>query len=471
MRFLGLDIGTTSLKAAVFDETGKRLGLITTDYVLDTDPITGFIEFSPEEYIKMTKSAIDSLTNQCGKIDAISIDTQGETIIFADSDFKPVYPAIVWLDTRATKEANEIREHFTSKRVYEITGQPEVSAGWPSCTTLWLKHNRPEIWNRTKKIMLIKDWVIYALTGCYTTEPTMQSSSIWFDISKYCWWTEMLEYIGIDETYLPKLTKSTDIAGYYNGVPVISGALDQIAGTIGTGVTDEKRISTMTGTIMAICAMTDKIPEFREDSIIPCHTHAIDGKYCMLLWSSTAGMALKWFKNNLAENLSFKELDELAEKVSPGCDGVTMLPYFSGSTMPKYNPEARAVFAGLNLSHGKGHMARSIMEAVAYILKQDIEYIGNDRIEEIRITGGGASSPLWSQIDADVTQKILHTVSESETACLGSAIIAAVGIGAFKSIEEAANGIVSVKKEYRPSDADYTDGYNRFCALDGLMNI
>ena len=160
--------------------------------------------------------------------------------------------------------------------------------------------------------------------------------------------------------------------GEYKGIRVVSGALDQIAGTIGCGVTSERLISEMTGTIMAICVMTDKMPPYNPDSIIPCHLHAIDGKYCLILWSSTAGMALKWFRNNFAESFSFRELDELAAKIPAGCEGLTMLPYFCGSTMPKYNPNATASFTGVTLSHTRAHFARAIMEAVAYTLKQNL---------------------------------------------------------------------------------------------------
>ena len=198
--------------------------------------------------------------------------------------------------------------------------------------------------------------------------------------------------------------------------------------------------------------------------------HAIDGKYCLILWSSTAGMALKWFKNNFAEEFSFRQLDEIAEKVGAGSEGVTMLPYFCGSTMPKYNPEATAAFAGVTLAHTRAHFARAIMEAVAFTLRQDLEYVGGDAIEEIRITGGGASSPLWAQIKADVTGKELKTVSESETACLGTAIMAAVGVGAFKSITEAADAWVKHAKSYRPSGDDYTAAYERYCELDKKLN-
>ena len=280
----------------------------------------------------------------------------------------------------------------------------------------------------------------------------------------------MLDFIGISAELLPEVKKSATVVGEYKGIKVVSGMLDQIAGTLGAGVSDETRISEMTGTIMAICVMTDKMPPYNPDSIIPCHLHAVEGKYCLILWSSTAGMALKWFKNNFAENFSFRELDELAEKIAPGSDGLTMLPYFTGSTMPKYNPDARASFSGLNLSHTRAHFARAIMEAIAFTLKQNLEYVGEDAIKEIRITGGGASSPLWSTIKSDVTGKVLKTLSESETACLGSALAAAVGIGDFASLKEAVDSVVKVKKVYEPTGADYSSAYEAYCKLDKLLN-
>lgn len=468
--YLGLDIGTTSLKAAVFDADGNRRGLRCFDYTVDTDPATGFIELDAEIYIEMCKKAIDELTAECGPIAALSVDTQGETLILADAEGKALCPAVVWLDNRAVDEAEAIRAHFGNKRVYEVTGQPEITAGWPASKLLWFKNRKPEIFAKTKMIFMLEDWVLYRLTGNFVTEPTIQSSTTYYDIEKGTWWQEMLDFIGICACQLPAIKKSAAKVGEYKGIPVISGALDQIAGMIGVGVTDDSGISEMTGTIMAICAMKDEIPAYQENSIIPCHVHAMEGKYCQILWSSTAGMALKWFREQFAEDISFAEIDALAEKIPAGCDGMTMLPYFCGSTMPKYNPDAKAVFAGVQLAHTRAHFARAIMEAIAYILRQDIEYIGSEGIKQIRITGGGAKSPLWAQIKADVTGKELTTVCEGETACLGTAILAAVGVGDFASIDEAAKDFVKLKKSYRPSGADYEEAYRAFVTLDEKMN-
>jgi len=468
-KYLGIDIGTTSLKAAVFDKEGNRLALKLVDYTLDTDPVTGFIEFDAMRYVEMCKSVIHTLSLECGGIDALSIDTQGETLIFADENGKPLCPAIVWLDNRATAEASEIEAHFGRKTVYEITGQSEVAAAWPACKLLWMQKNRPEIWAKTKKIFLLEDWILYHLTGEFVTEVTIQSSSLYCDIKNQCWWREMLDFINVSEGMLPRFVKTASLVGEYNEIKVVSGMLDQIAGTLGCGITDETKISEMTGTIMAICIMTDEIPPYNENSMVPCHAHAIEGKYCRILCSSTAGMALKWFKTELAEKYSFKQLDEMAEKIGPGSDGLTMLPYFCGAYTPKYDPNARAVFAGVELSHTRGHFARAIMEAIAFNLKQNLEMADTKNLEEIRITGGGASSPLWATIKANVTGTSLKTLSERETACLGSALAAAVGIGDFPDMVTASNSVVKTDKTYAPTGDDYTEAYKRYCDLDAKM--
>ena len=470
-RFLGIDIGTTSLKAALFNGLGERVTLRSVDYVLDTDAATGFIEFPAEKYAEMCETVIADILSECGRIDAISIDTQGETLILTDDGGVPLCPAVVWLDNRAVDEAESIKKKFGNELVYNVTGQPEITAGWPASKMLWFKNNKPEIFAKTKKIFMLEDWVLYKLTGNFVTEPTIQSSTIYYDIVNGTWWGEMLDFIGINADMLPGIVKSAEKVGEYRGSPVVSGMLDQIAGTIGAGVTDASKISEMTGTIMAICALCEDIPEYRADSIIPCHVHAIEGKFCRILWSSTAGMALKWFKNQFAESFSFRELDELAGAVAPGCDGLTVLPHFCGSTMPKYNPDAKAVFSGVTLSHTRAHFVRAIMESIAFILREDLEYIGTDGIEEIRITGGGAKSPLWAGIKADVTGKILKTVSEDETACLGAALSAAVGIGVFPSLEAAASSAVKCNKTYAQKGESYDKAYENYLELEKIMNI
>ena len=200
---------------------------------------------------------------------------------------------------------------------------------------------------------------------------------------------------------------------------------------------------------------------------MPCHIN-YNGKYCILPWTPTAGIALKWFKNNLCESFSFKQLDELAKGLR-GLGRLTFLPYLCGSTMPKYNPDARGAFYGLTLEHTRGHFVRSILESVACMLKSNLDYLGVS-CNEIRSMGGGATSPLWCQIKADMTGKKIVTLKNSETACLGSAILAGVGIGVFSSVESACEKIVKTDKVYEPGGVDYTDVYTRFVDLE-MKNV
>ena len=464
MNLLGIDIGTTSVKAAVFDESLKCLHSSTADYTLDAHG--DIVEFDAESYWTIVKGEIEKAQAVC-KIDALAVDTQCETLILTDKDGNPLCPAIVWLDNRATKEADIITEHFGHKKVYEVTGQPEITATWPACKLLWVKRNAPEIWEKTERVFLLEDWILYKLTGKFITEKTLQSSTIYFDIHKGQWWSEMLDFIGATADMLPTLHSSAELVGEYDGIKVVTGAIDQIAGAIGAGVVKQGTVSVMTGTTMVIFLPSESVPEYDEKSIVPCH-YNYDDKYCLLSWTPTAGMALKWFKNALCENFSFRELDDLADSVSAGSDGLTFLPYLCGSTMPKYNPDARGSFTGLTAEHGRGHFVRSVMESVACMLKANLDYLGLE-VDEIRAMGGGANSPLWCQMKADMTGKRLVTLKNKETACLGTAILAGVGIGVFDSVESAASKI-ELDKAFSAQGTDYTECYERYKYYDGILN-
>ena len=464
MNFLGIDVGTTSLKAAVFDENLRELSSATVDYTLETSG--SFAEFDAENYWEIFKEGMEKSVKHL-KISAMAIDTQCETLILADENGVPVRKAIVWIDNRATKQAEEIENFFGRKKVYEVTGQPEITATWPACKLLWVKQNEPEIWKRTKKIFLLEDYLLYKLTGEFVTEKTLQSSSLYFNINNGSWWTEMLEFLEISPDMLPSLCDSGVQIGSYRNIPVVTGAMDQVAGAIGAGVVKKGIISEMTGTTMVIFVPSDHIPAYNPDSIIPCHYNA-DGSYCLILWTSVAGMALKWFRNNFCENFDFKELDKMASSIAVGSNGLVMLPHLYGSTMPKYNPDAKGAFYGITLEHTRAHFVRSILESVACMLKSNLDYLKLN-IDEIRAIGGGAKSDLWCQIKADMTQKNIVTLKNKETACLGAAILAGIGVGAFSSISEACE-MIETDQLYTPQNVDYSEVYHRYCILDDTLN-
>ena len=277
----------------------------------------------------------------------------------------------------------------------------------------------------------------------------------------------MLDYIGIGEEMLPALAESAEYVGDYKGIKIITSAIDQIAGAIGAGVIKEGIISEMTGTTMVIYVPAKEMPPFKADSIVPCH-YCYDGNYCLLSWSPTAGMALKWFRDAFLKGMSFKEIDQMAKEIPVGSEDVTFLPYLCGSTMPKYNPLARGSFTGITPEHTPAHFARAIMESIACMLKNNLDYL-KVPVEEIRIMGGGAKSPLWCEMKANLTGKKLVTLKEQETACLGSAILAGVGGGAFESVEEACKAI-RTDKEYLSDGTDYSAVYENFIKYDQLLN-
>lgn len=465
MNLLGIDVGTTSLKAAVFNAEGKTLSSATVDYTLLTEGDR--VEFAAERYWEITQEAIRKVSAE-HRIDALAIDTQGETLILTDERGTPLCNAVVWLDNRATKEAAEIEQAFGRRRIYEVTGQPEVTATWPACKLLWFQKHKPELWSRVRKIFLLEDYLLYRLTGEFAAEKTLQSSTLYFDIRSGNWWDEMLDYLHLTPDMLPHLSESGTLVGKAGETAVVTGAIDQIAGAIGAGVVHKGLVSEMTGTTMAVFIPSESIPPYDPDSIVPCH-YNFDGSYCLLSWSPTAGMALKWFKNNLCEQFSFRELDELADNVAPGSNGLAFLPYLCGSTMPRYNPKARASFTGLTLEHTRGHFVRSVLESVACMLRGMLDYLKIDA-EEIRAMGGGAESPLWCQIKADMTGKRLVTLENRETACLGAAILAGVGAGAFQSVETACAALVKPGKIYTPGTKDYSAVYQNYCEADAILN-
>lgn len=458
---LGADIGTTSLKAAVFNESGEMQKAVTKDYTLLVNG--DFVEFPADDYVRLFREAYDELAAEY-EISALAIDTQCETMILTDEAGTPLANAIVWLDNRAAKQAEEIKAAFGNKKVYEVTGQPEITATWPAAKLLWVRENQPELFGKIRKIFLLEDYILYKLTGNFVTEKTLQSSTIYFDIKNDCWWNEMIDFIGISADQLPRLCDSGTKIGEFNGAAVVTSAMDQVAGAIGAGVVDDSAISEMTGTTMAIFATTDQFPEYDPASIIPCHKN-YDGKFCLLSWTPTAGIALKWFKNNFCEDFDFKALDDIAKDVPAGSDGLVFLPYLCGSTMPKYDPSAKGAFLGITMEHTRAHFVRSILESVACMLKANLDYLGADAAE-IRSMGGGASSKLWCQIKADMTGKCIKTLKNTETACLGSAILAGVGAGIFTDVKSVSKSLVETKRTYVPGDTDYTECYRNFCEAD-----
>ena len=463
---MGIDIGTTSLKGCVFDEKGNELASVTKAYALLTEGES--VEFPAENYFELFKEAYDELSEKVG-IDAFAIDTQGETIIFLDKDGKPLMNAIVWLDNRAEKEAKAIEEKFGLKTVYEITGQTEVPAGYPAAKVLWLKNNKPELFEKLDKVVLLEDYLLYRITGKFVCEKSLYSSTLYLDIRTGEYWKDMLDFIGIDESYLPTLCESGECVGEYNGATVCTGALDQISGFIGSGINREGRASEMTGTALAVCALSKTIPPYFEGIKVPAYYVAKD-KYCLLMWAPTAGMVMEWYKKNFYPDTDFKTIDEEAAKIPLGAEGLVISPNMRGSVMPANDPDLKGGVYGIDLKHTRAHFSRAIMESIACLLRQYLEYLRLP-VDEVISIGGGAKSSLWRQIKADIAGKKVVTLKNKETGCLGTAIYAGYGSGVYQDIDSAVTGVVEIKDVTNPVEDTNTadEVYKRYLAFDKLL--
>lgn len=483
MYLIGLDIGTTSVKAVVFDENGRRVSKAVEEYSLET-PTQGIVELDAEIYwrssVKAVKKAVKSISP--GKIEALSVSSQGETLIPVNRDGEPLRKAIVWLDNRSKEEAEEIKSRFCEEEVYRVTGQPTIIPTWPATKILWIKKNEPEIFRETFKFLMVEDYLLYKLTSRFVSEPSVSSSTILLDIRRDRWWGEMLSYLGIDEDKLPEILPSGRIVGKISeqasedmglerDVVIGTGAFDQAASALGAGNISEGVVSESTGAALAIVATVQGLV-YDPGRRIPLHRHASRSLYFLMPWCQIAGMLLKWFRDEFAyvENTvgklsgidAYRFLDMEAEKAPPGSEGLVILPHLSGAASPEFDPQARGVIFGLTLRHRRHHIIRAILESIGYMLRRNIELLEKlgIKVHEVRSIGGGARSRLWRQIKSDILQRPVLALLEEETACLGAAMLAGIASGIYRDLEDAVSHMALIKERTVPK-RDNKETYDR----------
>ena len=481
---LSFDLGTSAIKVALFDAEGTLLASSNHEYDLLT-PTALAVEVAVETYWQAFKAGVAEVLEcsgvERGAIKALGISAQGETLIFVDEQGKPLRNAIVWMDNRAQQEAEILSEAFADEDVYGITGQVSIVPTWPAAKVFWVKRNEPEVFENTAKVLLIEDYFIARLTGEFVAEGSLLCSTVYWDIKTKQWWRKMIDYLGLSEEMLPEIRESgepigpllpevAEELGLTTQAVVCTGVLDQVAGAIGVGNIKPGVFSECTGSALAIVATVDH-PIKDKDGRMPCHYHGIPDTY-MAHTFTTGGMVMKWFRDkfcqdemNVAELIRedpYAVMNKEAALVPPGSDDLVMLPHLQGAMAPENNPKAKGVFFGVTLKHTKAHFIRAIMEAVGYIVKRNIEVIEDMGISvsEIRVLGGGAKSPLWNQMKADITGKSILVMENEEAACLGAAIVAGAGVGMFASLDMACQNMVQVTGRYEP-DSEVTAAYQR----------
>jgi len=493
---LGLDAGTTSVKAALFDHQGTCLGIGREEYQLST-PSAEQAELDAEIYWQSSVKAIRAATQASGvspkRVRAIAVSSQGETTIPLNAQGVPLRPALVWLDNRSILQAQWLASRFDRQQVYEVTGVPEIVPTWSACKILWIRQNEPRVFEQVYKYLLVKDYLVYRLTGEFVTDGATACTSLLYDIRHHQWWPEMLEAVGITAGQLPEITNPGGPAGRLNQAAaealgmtrqtlVVNGGMDQAAGAIGAGSITSEVISETTGAALAI-QVTIPYPELHTPYLFPVYVHCLEGMYLFVPVLPTGGMAFKWFRDVFGDGEiqkaketgqdAYDLLTEQAAKVAPGSEGLVMLPHLMGAFSPEENPAARGVFSGFTLGHSKGHFVRAILEGVAFNLRQILAALNQAgyHFSEIRTSGGGARSPLWNQIKADVVGMPIVTLANEETALLGDAILAGVACGVFSSVAEACNQMVSLKERIQPGEqrVAYEKAYQRYDDLNQCL--
>ncbi len=490
---LGLDVGTTSVKAGLFDVAGHQLAAAEREYRL-AHPAPDHVEIDPETWWTSAVAAVREVlaapgVNPAG-VAAMAVSSQGETVAAVDADGRARGPALVWLDNRASAQARELFDQFGNALVYDRTGVPEINPTWTAAKLLWWRRHEPDVFRNAARFVLVEDFMLRRLTGRFVTEAGIQCTTMLLDIREGGWWAPMLEAVGVAPERLPEMAAPGEIVGTLTaaaaealglpgGLPVVAGGMDQGAGAVGVGNIGGGVISESTGGALTVQAAVDHHGGDPTRQT-PVYVHSAPGTYLYCPVCPTGGMALTWFRDQFGAaeteraaapgQTSYDLLTELAAGVPPGCDGLTMLPHLAGAFSPEYVPAARGVFAGFTLAHTRGHFVRAVLEAVAFMLRRNLELLerAGASATEIRSHGGGARSALWNQVKADACGLPVVTLQGEDAAVRGDAMLAGVAIGAFTDLAAAGAALVVPDARYEPNPTTrpaYDDAYGRYVRL------
>ncbi len=473
--YCGIDLGTTNIKIALYSPDFTLIDRKSrpVEYLREN----GFVEFDAKAYFRTLISLLGTMVQENGirTVTQIAFTGQAESLVVLDHSGEPLMNAISWMDERSHAECDILAGQFSGEVCEAVTGQMAVLPTWPATKILWLKHNRPGIYSGAATYMLLKDYIVYALTGVKCCDMSIATFSFYFDIYKKCYWQDMLNAIGISEYQLPPLVEPCTVAGMLlpqvrealglAGETAINvGTLDHFAGMIGTGNIAPGSVTLSTGTVMAMAVMAQEPAP--QNSGIAMHYGFLPDTHVMLPVVESGGVSLEWFKRTCMGSVSYDEMNRELEKREK--NDLLFLPYLVGTNAPEFDAEAKGVFWGLRQEHDCIDMAGAIMEGVGFVLQKNLLHLKEHGIAASGIiaTGGGAKSAVWCRMYADITGLPVRIPAEKEAACLGAAIIAAVADGRYPDFAAACGELIRFSSLYTPnSDEYYAKQYRRFCKL------
>ncbi|RGX54951.1 xylulokinase [Anaerotruncus sp. AF02-27] len=490
---LGIDLGTSGIKTVLLTPEGQIAGSGSCELCLST-PRPGFAEQNPGEWWEACCAAVrQAAASVTGRPEVVGIGISGQMLgsVLLDRAGAVIEDCIIWMDQRAQEELAWVETIIGREELLRRTANYPLVSYWAP-KLLWLRKHRPATYAKIDKVLFPKDYLKFKLTGVHDIDVTDATGSMLFDTARRAWDWELFDQLSLPRSFVPKTaSESTAVIGSLRadaaerlgllpGIPVVAGGGDQMCGAVGLGVVREGVLSSTIGTSGCVfsyssCCITDQKPRAALS-----YCHSVPDAWCVYGCTLAAGGAYKWLRDcffdkkhvtlNTSGQPAYRVMDELAVQARPGSEGLLFLPYLSGERTPHPDPAARGVFFGLSARHGISEICRSVLEGVAYSLRDTVEILREYHVpvDEVRAAGGGAASPLWLQLQADIFDAHIAVTNVAEAPAVGAAILAGVGAGLFDSVPQAADKIVRVVRMVEPERRNvplYADYYETYRAL------
>jgi xylulokinase len=476
--FLGIDVGTTGTRAVLINEKGKVVGGQSADHEPISTPQPQWAEQNPENWWAATQLAVGQVLQnsqvQGDEVRGIGLSGQMHGLVLLDKRHQVLRPSIIWCDQRCQAEADQITQRVGYERLIQVTCNPALT-GFTAPKLAWVRHHEPKIFGEIDKVLLPKDYIRFRLTGQFASEVSDASGTTLFDVVERRWSREIMKVLDFNPDWFPEVHESVTISGQLStavadssglkaGTVVVGGGGDQASGGVGNGIVSSGTVSSTIGSSGVVFAFMET-PARDEKGRVHTFCHAVPQKWHVMGVTQGAGLSLRWLRDQFgAQEVSlgallkedpYELLTRQASQAKPGCEGLIFLPYLMGERTPHLDPNARGVLFGLTGRHTRADVIRAVLEGVAYSLKDSFEIFREMGVpvSQVRASGGGGRSPLWRQIQADIFDTEICTVATDEGAAFGAALLAAVGAGAFSSVEQACNASISLTNSTQPISA------------------
>lgn len=473
---MGIDVGTTGTRAVAIRPDGRVISAATADHEPMRMPRPGWAEQDPEDWWRAALAAVRSVLQhpEVKEIAAIGLSGQMHGVALLDRSSAVLRPALLWCDQRSQAQCDWITSKLGAQRLVKLASNPALT-GFSAPKLLWVREHEPALYERAAHFLLPKDYLRFRLTGEFATDVSDASGTLLFDVVHRKWSKELVKELDVDASILPPVFESPEVTGKITneaallsglraGTPVVAGAGDQAASAVGNGIVSPGLVSVTLGSSGVVFGTT-VTPKLDPGGRLHTFCHAVPGKWHVMGVTQGAGLSLRWFREQFGAQESwfareigadpYELILQEAANAPAGSDGLLFLPYLMGERTPHLDPEARGAWFGLTAAHRRGHLVRAILEGVAFSLRDSLEIFKELSIpvDQIRASGGGSRNALWRRIQAEIYGKELVTLRESEGSALGAALLAGVGAGVYRSVEEAAKQAVHIQERVAPSEA------------------